>query len=72
MIGTQKFFDPAFGSCNFVRPMRLSHTNRCALAGGRLASVGDLGHRCLCCHYFLASIQTLAGYRTMVVERSGL
>lgn len=72
MCGTQRFFDSAFGMCNYFRFKCLAHKDCCVLAGGRLASVGDSGNRCYCWHHLLAYIQTLAGYRTMVTGRSGL
>ncbi len=72
MLGTKRIFNTFAGVCLYLRPERLAHQNRRAVSGGSLARID-----CPCHHrpdrsYWLAYIQALAGYGTMVViERSG-
>lgn len=72
MCGAQRIIDPDSGRCHYSRFKRLAHQGCCALSGGRLAGAGDSGCHRPCWYHFLAYIQALAEYRTMVVERSGL
>ncbi len=73
MVGAKRIFNPAPGMRLYLRLQRLAHQNRRALPGGSLASTGCPCGSCPDRHDWLACIQTLAGYGTMVVaERSGL
>ncbi len=73
MVGAKRIFNPAPGMRLSLRLQRLAHQNRRALSGGSLASTGCLCNSCPDRHDWLACIQTLAGYRTMVgKKRSGL
>ncbi len=73
MVGAKRIFNPAPGMRLYLRFQRLAHQNRRALSGGSLASTGLHCDPCPARHGWMAYIQALAGYGTMVVaERSGL
>lgn len=73
MIGTQRIFDPDPRMRHYLRPQRLAHQDRRALSGGSLAGIGRHCGHCPNRPHWLACIQALAGYGTMVgTERSGL
>ncbi len=73
MLGAKRIFNPAARMRLYLRPQRLAYQDRRAVPYGSLA-----GSDCHC-HYrfsyphWLAYIQALAGYGTMVgKKRSGL
>lgn len=73
MFGTKRIFDPAPRMRLYLRPERLAHQNCRAVSGGSLARVDRSCHHHLYRPHWLAYIQALAGYGTMVgTERSGL
>ncbi len=73
MLGTKRIFNPAAGMRLYLRPQFLAHQDRRAVPYGSLARVGRHCHHHLSCPYWLAYIQALAGYGTMVgKKRSGL
>lgn len=73
MLGAKRIFDQAIGVCLYLRPERLAHQNRRAVSGGSLARTDRPCHHRPAQSYWLAYIQALAGYGTMVgKKRSGL
>lgn len=73
MLGTERILNQTFRVRLHLRPQRLAHQNRCVLSCGSLADSDCHCHHHLSCPHWLAYIQALAGYGTMVVtERSGL
>lgn len=73
MLGTERILNQTFGVCLYLRPQRLAYQDRCAVSHGSLAGSDCHCHYRFSCPHWLAYIQALAGYGTMVVtERSGL
>ncbi len=73
MVGAKRIFNPAPGMRLSLRLQRLAHQNCRALSDRSLAGTGCHCDSCPDRHDWMACIQTLAGYGTMVgKERSGL
>ena len=73
MLGTKRILNPSARVRLYLRPQRLAHQDCRAVSYGSLARVGRHCHHHLSCPYWLAYIQALAGYGTMVgKKRSGL
>lgn len=73
MLGAKRIFNQTFRMCLYLRPQRLAYQNRRMLSVGSLARTDCPCHHCFYRPHWLAYIQTLAGYGTMVgKKRSGL
>lgn len=73
MFGAERILDQIFRVCLYLRSQRLAHQVRRTVSGGGLAGVIASCRHCPARGNWLAYIQALAGYGTMVVtERSGL
>lgn len=73
MLGTKRIFNQAAGMRLYLRPQRLAYQDCCVLSFGSLARAGYPRHHCFYRPRWLAYIQALAGYGTMVgKKRSGL
>lgn len=73
MVGAKRILNPASRMRLYLCPQRLAHQGRRPVSGRGMAGIGTHCHYHFPRPYFLAYIQTPAGYRTMVVtERSGL
>lgn len=73
MLGAKRIFNQTVRVCLYLRPQRLAHQNRCVLSCGSLAGSDCHCHYRFSCPHWLAYIQALAGYGTMVgKKRSGL
>lgn len=73
MLGTERILNQIVRVCLYLRSQRLAYQNCCVLPVGSLAGSDRPRHHCFSCPHWLAYIQALAGYGTMVVtERSGL
>ncbi len=73
MLGTKRILNPSARVRLYLRPQRLAHQNRCVLSCGSLAGSDRPRHHCFYRPRWLAHIQALAGYGTMVgKKRSGL
>lgn len=73
MLGTERILNQTFGVCLYLRPQRLAYQDRRVLSGRGLANAVTSYHHRFARNDWLAYIQALAGYGTMVVtERSGL
>lgn len=73
MFGAKRIFNPAAGMRLYLRPERLAHQSCCAVSGRGLADAVTSYHHRFTRSDWLAYIQALAGYGTMVgTERSGL
>lgn len=73
MLGAKRIFNPSVGMRLYLHPELLAHQNRCVLSCGSLAGSDRSRHHCFYRPHWLAYIQALAGYGTMVgKKRSGL
>lgn len=73
MLGTKRIFNQIVRVCLYLRSQRLAYQNRRAVPYGSLASADCPRHHCFYLPRWLAYIQALAGYGTMVgKKRSGL
>ena len=73
MLGTKRILNQAAGMRLYLRPQRLAYQNRRVLSFGSLAGLDRHCHHRFSCPHWLAYIQALAGYGTMVgKKRSGL
>lgn len=73
MLGTKRIFNQAAGMRLYLRPQRLAYQDRRVLSCGSLAGPDCPCHHRLYFPHWLAYIQALAGYGTMVgKKRSGL
>jgi hypothetical protein len=73
MLGTKRIFNQAAGMRLYLRPQCLAYQDRRAVPYGSLAGPNRPCHHRFSCPHWLACIQALAGYGTMVgKKRSGL
>lgn len=73
MLGAKRILNQTVRMCLYLRPQHLAHQNRRVLSVGSLASADCPCHHCFYRPHWLAYIQALAGYGTMVgKKRSGL
>ena len=73
MLGAKRIFDQTVRVRLYLRPQRRAHQDCRAVSYGSLARAGYPRHHCFYRPRWLAYIQTLAGYGTMVgKKRSGL
>ncbi len=73
MLGAKRIFNQTVRVCLYLRPQRLVHQDRRAVPYGSLARADCHCHHRLYFPHWLAYIQALAGYGTMVgKKRSGL
>ena len=73
MLGTKRILNQITRMRLYLRPQRLAHQDRRAVSYVSLARAGYPRHHCFYRPRWLAYIQTLAGYGTMVgKKRSGL
>jgi hypothetical protein len=73
MLGTKRILNQITRMRLYLRPQRLAHQDRRAVSYVSLARAGYPRHHCFYRPRWLACIQTLAGYGTMVgKKRSGL
>ena len=73
MLGTKRILNQITRMRLYLRPQRLAHQDRRAVSYVSLARTGYPRHHCFYRPRWLAYIQALAGYGTMVgKKRSGL
>lgn len=73
MLGAKRIFNPAARMRLYLRPQRLAYPDCRVLSVGSLAGTDCPCHHCFYRPRWLAHIQALAGYGTMVgKKRSGL
>ena len=73
MLGTKRILNQITRMRLYLRPQRLAHQDRRAVSYVSLARAGYPRHHCFYRPRWLACIQSLAGYGTMVGKlRSGL
>ena len=73
MLGTKRILNQITRMRLYLRPQRLAHQDRRAVSYGSLAGSDRPCHHRFSCPHWLAYIQALAGYGTMVgKKRSGL
>lgn len=73
MLGTKRILNQITRMRLYLRPQRLAHQDCRAVSYGSLARAGYPRHHCFYRPRWLACIQALAGYGTMVgKKRSGL
>lgn len=72
MLGAKRIFNQTVRVCLYLRPQRLAYPDCRVLPFGSLANVVVSCRPQFYRLYMLAYIQALAGYGTMVAERSGL